>query len=1709
MKAFLKTTKGKIILGAAALLIVLLIILLITKVIGGEEGYRSISVSEISGSVMTENGGKKYEAYKNMRLADGYALTTDIASYTRMVLDGDKYVKLEEKSRALFEALGSDKQRKTAIRLEDGTLTTEITAPLGEDEDYIVNTPNAVLAVRGTFFKAVVRYDTNGDAYTDVYTYGGTVMCKRVMPDGTVVEEEVMITAGYKARVKMDEIITVYVEELIEEGEDYVDPIDIKEVPDGDIVDIYNASAHGHKMFAETSELWREITERGIDLNDYHSVYDGGEIPSYDKDSGAAETERQTEAVTEAVPEAETNAPETSGGVTDIPEENSYNYDDTEEYYPAETTAVPNTETNSAFTEKDSGTGASSESRAESHTYTEVTEHTHTPYTDVFEDEPAVTEVTSVTAAETTSAETTYYTETEPTAYTTTTAPAERPSASGTTVSEAVTVPNVTTKPEVTAKPEVTTTSEVTTTPEVTSKPEVTTKPDVTTTPEVHVHNFEEYISDGNATCTEDGTKTAVCSCGEKDTVTDVGSAGHKEIRDVTEATAVSEGRIYIYCRVCGEVIANEVIPRLPIYIDDGNLIISETGYSQGGGEEIPYTGDYNISQRSSTPAASSITVISGTHNINFNGINTSTAFDAFTVEKDAAVTISGGSKENKFSAAGGNCYGLYNNNGSVTIKSGIFNFSGIRGIFGAADSVFSISGGYISANGSSDGIRNSGTFSVSGGNLSAYGGDNGIWNNGNFTAVGGSLSAEGGGRDIKVWSDARITGGSVRAVNNNIDGKFVNGIGDELECEVFDVFPGETVRTFENSAGDKYVYGLAPEDKASDGYYYVWKPKDFTPEFDGTVYMDDGSVTITADGITQGGKSFPWTEDITISQKDRSTAFDVKIAIESGTHNITFDGVNINSSKGNCVEISSGASAFVSGSVKENIIASARERAVNNSGSLRIDSGAFKLSGGYCGIYNFSQAAVNGGRISVSGGVCDIFVEESGTLTVSGGSVKSENSAIGGKITNASGDELECKVYGEYTGNLTFTDSDGNEYTYALNVGDSIDGGYYVWQPKAVPTGVEVSEENFPDEVFRNYVSTNFDKDSDGYLSDSEIEAVTEVYVFGTSSVDGGVASLKGIEHFNKLKILVCMYNSGLTELDVSQNMALTHLYCLDTQITNLDVNNNTALMYLACSNANITGIDVSNNTVLKSLACSNTQITNLDVKGNTALEFLNCSNTDITSLDLSNNTDLTELNCQKTKISHLDFTNTSIDTFNATGCEHYITVVNGKFDTKTIDGFDINRVSELNGASKGENGIISGIKEGTKITYWYDCGRGFSEEFTLVPDENSTFDTEIPEGVEVNEENFPDTVFRNCVSIYFDKDKNGYISDEEIAVTTEFYVDGALPANNGGVYSLQGVEYLMSLETFFCYNNSKLTELDVSKNTALTYLDCRSTSITNLDISKNTALTTLYCDSTMITSLNLSNNTALTMLTCSDTNIPYVDLTNTSVTYFSATNCTYAIPSGLSFDVTTDFNFSSFNPNNVSNVQGAEFSKENGIFYNFTSDTITYTYDCGRGFTETFTLVRTGDIMSYALEDDEDSIEDEDIPTDDPEQDIADEDIITDDTEQDYGSEDIPADDPEQDIGDNDIITDVPEQIGGEDIPPENTEQDNGDENISEDVPEQEVIGEDIPADEPEQSIPDMLLDAVVTSAVSAVANMVDITIFVLDIVIYLISILIKLWR
>lgn len=139
----------------------------------------------------------------------------------------------------------------------------------------------------------------------------------------------------------------------------------------------------------------------------------------------------------------------------------------------------------------------------------------------------------------------------------------------------------------------------------------------------------------------------------------------------------------------------------------------------------------------------------------------------------------------------------------------------------------------------------------------------------------------------------------------------------------------------------------------------------------------------------------------------------------------------------------------------------------------------------------------------------------------------------------------------------------------------------------------VEINAENFPDEVFREFVKANFDKDKDGFLSEDEICSVTRIFLN-----EKEISDLKGIENFICLSWLKCDCTK-IQKLDVSNNPVLERLFCHDTEIEELDVSNNPALELLNCANTKIEELDVSNNSDLQGVNCGETKIKKLDVSG------------------------------------------------------------------------------------------------------------------------------------------------------------------------------------------------------------------------------------------------------------------------------------------------------------------------------------------------------------------------------------------------------------------------------------------------------------------------------------------------------------------------------
>lgn len=178
----------------------------------------------------------------------------------------------------------------------------------------------------------------------------------------------------------------------------------------------------------------------------------------------------------------------------------------------------------------------------------------------------------------------------------------------------------------------------------------------------------------------------------------------------------------------------------------------------------------------------------------------------------------------------------------------------------------------------------------------------------------------------------------------------------------------------------------------------------------------------------------------------------------------------------------------------------------------------------------------------------------------------------------------------------------------------------------------IEISEENFPDMNFRNFLLSQ-DYVHGGAIDSTEILNITQLIIDSK-----GISSLQGIEFFTALKSLNCSFNQ-LMLLDVSKNTALEELYCgQNSKLTTLDVSKNKELILLNTYGTPLTTLNVSGCTALQNLACYWGQLTSLDVSECPALTSLNCNGNQLTSLDVSKNTALKSLYCYWNQLTSLD---------------------------------------------------------------------------------------------------------------------------------------------------------------------------------------------------------------------------------------------------------------------------------------------------------------------------------------------------------------------------------------------------------------------------------------------------------------------------------------
>ena len=258
---------------------------------------------------------------------------------------------------------------------------------------------------------------------------------------------------------------------------------------------------------------------------------------------------------------------------------------------------------------------------------------------------------------------------------------------------------------------------------------------------------------------------------------------------------------------------------------------------------------------------------------------------------------------------------------------------------------------------------------------------------------------------------------------------------------------------------------------------------------------------------------------------------------------------------------------------------------------------------------------------------------------------------------------------------------------------------------------GVAIDKENFPDENLRNYLKeSGFDKNDDGYFSQSELDAVEEM-----EAIYNKLENLKGLEYFRNLKSLDIRLNNISGELDLQLFPNLTSVYCDDNEITSIRFGEDCKLELIECNYNQIEVLDVSGLDHLDQLNCTGNPLKVLKFNEKWTSIRLYCDECSLTSLKIPESLDAseTQINCENNVTyltqKNIDFLDQEMFPDFDTGKIQKVVKLTKEQAEAGKSGTDI--FDEL----KGSDYKLTDLQLVDRIIYTYDCGIGMSFDFTV----------------------------------------------------------------------------------------------------------------------------------------------------------------------------------------------------------------------------------------------------------------------------------------------------------------------------------------------------------------------------------------------------------
>jgi len=387
------------------------------------------------------------------------------------------------------------------------------------------------------------------------------------------------------------------------------------------------------------------------------------------------------------------------------------------------------------------------------------------------------------------------------------------------------------------------------------------------------------------------------------------------------------------------------------------------------------------------------------------------------------------------------------------------------------------------------------------------------------------------------------------------------------------------------------------------------------------------------------------------------------------------------------------------------------------------------------------------------------------------------------------------------------------------------------------------VPDNNFEQEL----INLGYDDVLDDYVYTIYIDEITTLDLSNK-----WITSLTGIEDFIALQELNINANS-ISNLNLT-NSQLTHLYfndavnanyfniaaCENLEVLefnnsdiaeNIDLSNNITLTHLSCQNNNFPTLNLVNNTALQVLNCSNNNISELNIKNGT--------NTIITNFDATNNPNLTCINVDDAAYSTNNWVNIDAQTSFDENClvlclsgniilntqqevDDFLlnyptcTSINGNV---TIDGNDINnldsfiQITQIMGTFTIRDNAILNNLSGLSNLEFIDLNFDIINNSMLTNLAGLNVLTEV-DRLEIKDnvslESFTGLEALNSVNLLIIKNNDALINCTGLETLTTAYVEGIGFIDNASLVDFTGLDNLINFNGLMIDSNPNLSSLN-----------------------------------------------------------------------------------------------------------------------------------------------------------------------------------------------------------------------------------------------------------------------------------------------------------